>query len=135
MNTTTSTSRILGETQRGVRPPTEEELTDPRRAYYYAVDVIRGRWLEGEATIATSPHWAQYYAEDVIRGRFPEGEAAIATVPAPAYYYARDIIGGRFPEGEAAIAKDPPYAELYLKAFPVSKLEWAMNGGLDWLDL
>jgi hypothetical protein len=106
MNTT---SRILVEATRNVRPPTEEELTDPYQAHRYA--------------------------EYVIRGRFPEGEAAIATVPAPAYYYARDIIGGRFPEGEAAIAKDPPYAELYLKAFPVSKLEWAMNGWLDWLDL
>jgi hypothetical protein len=109
MNTTTSTSRILGEAKRKVRPPTEKELTDP--------------------------HWAHHYARDVIEGRFPEGEAAIATVPALAYYYARDIIGGRFPEGEAAIATDPLWTKLYLKAFPEAKLTFAMNGWLDWLDL
>ena len=83
MNTTTSTSRILGEAKRKVSPPTEEELTDPRRAYYYAINVIGGRW----------------------------------------------------PEAEATIAKSPDYAKFYLEAFPEAKLEWAMNGLIDWLDL
>ena len=47
----------------------------------------------------------------------------------------RMSLGGRFPEGEAAIATDPQAAYSYLKAFPDAKLEWAMNGWLDWLDL
>ena len=166
MNTTTSTSRILGEAKRKVSPPTEEELTDPRRAYYYAINVIGGRWPEGEAAIAMSPTWAYPYARNVIGGRWPEGEAAIAKSPNDAYSYAkevlkgrwpeaerpeaeaaiatsswwgyryaRDVIGGRFPEGEPAIATEPRLAKLYLKQFPEAKLEWAMNGWIDWLDL
>jgi hypothetical protein len=107
MNTT---SRILGEAKRKVRPPTEKELT--------------------------TPHWAFNYARYVIKGRFPEGEAAIATDPYLAYVYARDILKGRFPEAEASIAKDPDYcANQYLIEFPQAKLEWAMNGWIDWLDL
>jgi hypothetical protein len=133
MNTT---SRILVEATRNVRPPTEEELTDPYQAHRYAQYVIKGRFPEGEATIAKDRHWAYEYAKNVIGGPWPEAEATIATHPCTAYLYARLVIRGRFPEGEAAIATDPLYAELYLKAFPeVSKLEWAMNGWLDWLDL
>ena len=81
------------------------------------------------------PWWAYEYAKDVIRGRWPEAEATIAKDPYSAYHYARDVIGGRWPEGEAAIAKSPGYAKVYLEAFPEAKLEWAMNGWLDWLDL
>ena len=80
--------RILGEGK--VRPPTEEELTNPYRAFDYA----------------------------------------------------KDVIGGRFPEGEAVIATDPKMAPLYLNAFPKTqgdpcstRLLWAMNGWIDWLDL
>ncbi len=109
MNTT---SRILGEAKRKVRPPTE-----------------------GEAAIAKDPYWAYYYARYDIKGRFPEGEAAMATDPYVAYVYARDVLKGRFPEGEAVIAMHPYEAKLYLDAFPQAKLEWAMNGWLDWLDL
>jgi hypothetical protein len=108
MNTT---DRILGEAKRKVRPPAEKEQTDPLNAYYYAKDVIGGRFPEGEAAIATDPRWAHEYARDVIRGRWPEGEAAIATGP------------------------DPYYTLAYLGLFPEAKLEWAMNGWLDWLDL
>ena len=67
--------------------------------------------------------------------RFPEGEAAIATNPLDALNYAINVLKGRFPEAEPAIAKDPTWAEKYLIRFPESKLEWAMNGWLDWLDL
>ena len=161
-----SIDRILGEATRNVRPPTEEELTDPRSAFNYAKGVIGGRFPEGEAAIATDPDWAYRYARDVIGGRFPEGEATIATDPDWAYRYAKNVIRRRFPKGEAAIATDPygtayfyaknvlrrrfpegeaviaksptwaySYAKEYLKAFPKAKLEWVMNGWLDWLDL
>ena len=53
-----------------------------------------------------------------------------------AYRYATCVIKGhRWPEGEVAIAKDPECAKGYLELFPEAKLEWAMNGWLDWLDL
>jgi hypothetical protein len=99
-------SRILGE---AIRPPTEVEKRDP--------------------------HWAYWYAKDVLDGRFPEGEAAIATDPYWAHWYALNVIKGRFPEGEAVIATDPKCSEQYLKIFPEAKLDWAMNGLIDWTDL
>ena len=67
--------------------------------------------------------------------RFPEAEAAIANDPFSAHRYARDVLKGRFPGGEEAIAKDPIWAEKYLELFPQAKLEWLLNGWLDWLDL
>jgi hypothetical protein len=38
-------------------------------AYYYARNVIKGRWLEGEPIIATDFMWAYWYACDIIKGR------------------------------------------------------------------
>ena len=101
-----TTDRILGE---NVRPPTDEELRHPYLALLYAEWVIKGRW--------------------------PEAEAVIAKDPMAAYYYAEAVLKGRFPEGEATIAKDPDYSTLYIYAFPEVKLEWAINGWLDWTDL
>ena len=128
------TDRILGEASK-VRPPTDLQLTCPLNAYRYARDVVNGRWPEGEATIAKDPRSAHYYARDFIKGRFPEAEATIAKSPRSAYDYAKYVIKGRFPEAEQRISKDPDYSIFYLELFPQAKLEWAMNGWLDWLDL
>jgi hypothetical protein len=132
MNTT---DRILGE---AMTPYQKRIHKDPIIASKWAIK-HRQRFPEAEPYIATrpatSPYSAYHYAREVIGGRWPEGEAAIATSPYSAYYYARDVIGGRWPEGEAAIATSPDYAKFYLKQFPEAKLEWAMNGWLDWLDL
>jgi hypothetical protein len=131
------TSRILGE---AMTPRQKRIYKDPVMASKWAIK-HRQRFPEAEPYIATRPsrprwaYWAYYYARDVIGGRWPEGEPAIATSPYSAYYYARDVIGGRWPEGEPAIATSPDYANQYLEAFPEAKLEWAMNGWLDWLDL
>jgi hypothetical protein len=125
------TSRILGE---AMTPYQKRIHKDPIMASKWAIK-HRQRFPEAEPYIATRPIWAYYYARDVIGGRWPEGEPAIATSPEYAYYYAKDVLGGRFPEGEAAIAANPGAAKLYLEAFPEAKLEWAMNGWLDWLDL
>jgi hypothetical protein len=69
-----------------------------------------------------------------INGPFSEGEPAIATDPQWASLYAKWVLNRRFPEAEVAIATDPEWAKEYLKAFPEAKLEWIMNGWLDWLD-
>ena len=125
---------------KGRWPEAEEAIAkDPRWAYRYAQYVVKGRWPEAEPAIATSPAYALNYAKYVIKGRFPEAEPAIATTP-HAYEYAKDVIGGRFPEAEEAIAKNtsvanPHLAKSYLELFPQAKLEWVMNGWLDWLDL
>src|SRR5229473_6592586 len=59
-----------------------------RCSYLYALDILNGRFLEGEAIIATSAHWSCWYAADAIKRRFPEGEAAIVMSALYSYYYA-----------------------------------------------
>ena len=129
MNTT---SLILGE---ATRPPTSLELTDPQCAYFYAHDVIEGRFPEGEATLATSPHWAYHYARDIIDGPWPEAEPVFAKDPQFSFRYAKNVIEGRFPEGEATIAKDTKYSKKYLEAFPDAKIEWYAREWIDWTQL
>ncbi len=85
--------------------------------------------------IYRDPHQSYWYANFILKRRFPAGEKAIATDPYYACLYARHVIKGRFPEGEAVIATDPRWSVEYLKSFPDAKLEWAMNGWLDWTDL
>src|SRR5574343_449557 len=85
----------------------------PKYAYYYARDIIKGRFQEGEAAIAGNAYYAYLYARDIIKGRWPEGEKAIASSANFACAYAIDIIKGRFPECEKAIASDAYYAYGY----------------------
>ncbi len=144
MNTT---DRILGEAS--ADKLYSRFIHDPWIALYCATKLIKGRFPEGEAAIATNPIASYKYATEVIKGRFPEGEDTIATSPAHAWYavnYALNVIKGRWPEAEKAIARslkdaleddrdaaiEVVYA--YLKAFPEAKLEWIMNGWLDWLE-
>lgn len=98
-----------------VRPPTEQERTDPREAGLYARDVIKGRWPEGEPVIAKDPVWAGIYAAFAFKGRWPEAEATIASDPEGASTYARYVINGPWPAGEPAIAKDSWWAYLYAR--------------------
>ena len=126
-----ATSRILGE---AMTPYQKRIYKDPERAYNWARK-YKQRFPEAEAAIARYPFYSHHYAKDVIGGRWPEGEAAIATSPGWAYRYAKNFIGGRWPEAEATIAKDPDYSIMYLEVFPEAKLEWAMNGLIDWTDL
>jgi hypothetical protein len=100
-----------------MRPPTQHELTDPKAAFYYARDVIKGRWEQGEPIIATAPQWAYSYAISVIKERFELGEATIATVSVCAYWYALYVINGRFELGESIISTDGYFAYEYAKDF------------------
>lgn len=87
-----------------MKPDITAIAKDPKRAYYFALNVLKDRFPEGEAAIASSSLRSFWYAHDIIGGRWPEGEAAIATDPEWAYNYARYIIKGRWPEGEAVIS-------------------------------
>jgi hypothetical protein len=98
-----------------MRRPTQEELTNPKRAYLYAANVIKGRFVKGEPIIATSSAYACLYAKNIIHGRFEQGESIIATHPVSAYIYALDVIKERFKQGEAAIATSPEWAYYYAK--------------------
>jgi hypothetical protein len=61
-----------------------------------------------------APYWACWYAYNVIRGRWPEAEATIASDPCCAYWYAHNVIKGRWPEAEATIASNPHWAHWYV---------------------
>ena len=77
----------------------------PDWAYWYARNVLRGRWPEAEPVIAQSPTWAYWYAHNIIRGKFPEGEPAIATNPYWSYWYGKYIIRELFPSLEVNCKK------------------------------
>jgi hypothetical protein len=64
---------------------------------------------EYENIIATDGYYPYYYARDVLKGRFEKGEDAIATNEWYSYYYAEDILNGRFEKGEYAISEDSYY--------------------------
>jgi hypothetical protein len=49
------------------------------------------------------PWLAYFYAANVVHGRFPEGEPAISKDPEVSLVYTSTIVGGRFPAGEPAI--------------------------------
>ena len=85
----------------------------PYWAYWYAKDVIKGRWAEAEAVISTSPEWAYLYAMHVVKGRWAEAEPTISTSAEYAYWYAINVINGRWAEAEATIMTSPEWACLY----------------------
>ena len=110
-------------------------LQNPTTAYQYARHVLLRPWPEAESVIAKSPSASILYASEVLGYKpFPEGEPAIATVGEYAQYYALYCLKRRFPEGEAAMVRDG-FTSDYVKKFPEAKLEWAVNGWLDWTDL
>ncbi len=86
----------------------------PSSAYWYAIDVIKGRWPEAEPTIMKDPEFAVNYADNVINGRWPEAEPWIMKSPKQSCYYARDVIKGRWPEAEPTIMQDPQWAFYYV---------------------
>lgn len=49
----------------------------PDEAYYFAKDVIKGRWPEAEPYIMQDDMTAFYYARDVIKGRWPVADSII----------------------------------------------------------
>jgi hypothetical protein len=110
---------------------------NPSLAYYYARDVVKGRWLVGEPAIATDPEYAYWYAVDVVRGRWKGGEPVLARHPRFASAYAINAVKGRFIEGEKALANEPNDSvskRRYLAFFPEAKEDWLLNGWVDWLD-
>jgi len=82
-------------------------------SYKYARNVIKGRWVLGEAAISQEARSSYFYARDVIDGRWELGEAAISENAEMSFWYAREIIGGRWELGEAAISQDARSSYLY----------------------
>jgi len=47
-------------------------LTSVMFSYHYALDVIKGRWIEAEDVIMTDPMYSYLYAFQIVRGKLPE---------------------------------------------------------------
>jgi len=90
-------------------------MKDSKYAYEYAKNIIKGRFKEAEPYIKKDPEYAYYYATDVIKNRWKEAEPYIMQDPEYAYYYAKNIIKGRWKEVEPYIMKDPYYAYFYAR--------------------
>ena len=73
-----------------------------------------------------APEYAYWYAENVIGGRWHEAEPIILTNAGCAYWYARDVIGGRWKEAEPIILTSDKWAYSY--AYDVVKGPWEVNG-------
>ena len=92
-------------------------LTSSFYAYYYARDIIKGRWSaytpyraydeasycckrlpELEDIILTDPRIAYYYARNIIKSRWEKAENVIMNHPLYCYCYAADVIKGKLPE-------------------------------------
>lgn len=59
----------------------------PYYAYWYAINVIKGRWPEMEHIILTSPQWSYHYAKNVINGRWEKCEKMLSSTSQREYYY------------------------------------------------
>jgi len=91
-------------------------LKSPERAYYYAINIVKGRWEKGEPIIMQSPEYAYDYAKNIIKGRWKEAEPCIMKNSAEwTYLYALKIIKGRWKEAEPYIIKEPYYAYIYAR--------------------
>jgi len=106
-------------------------ITNPERAYYYAKDVIKGRWPEAEKYIVENPKCAYLYALNVIKGRWSEAEKYIMRSHDYALLYTEEVINMgksenepnvRWKEAEPIIMADPWCAYLY--ALNVIKGRW-----------
>lgn len=107
---------------RADQPPPQGKYLTPEAAYHYALNVIKGRWPEGEPVIAKDLRWATSYAEFVIKGRWPEIEPRFLQDPRRAALYARDVLKKRWPKVEPLIAQDLRSAVIY--AIYVLKKRW-----------
>jgi hypothetical protein len=47
-------------------------IKSPQFAFYYAKNIIKGRWIEAEKYIIKSPCYAYLYARYIIKGKLPE---------------------------------------------------------------
>ena len=97
----------------------------PFWTYWYAENVLKGRFELGESIIARDAQNSLYYAENVLKGRFALGEPAIATDAVYSYDYANYVLKGRFEAGEEEIATSDSYSYLYAKNVLKGRFELA----------
>lgn len=92
------------------------------RAYYFALDIIKGPWPPGENAIRHDYDYAYYYARDIIKGPWPPGEDAISKCSKRAYKYALNILKSPWPPGEKAIMANSSFSAEYKRNILSRKL-------------
>lgn len=80
-------------------------LKSPSQSFEYAQVIKRGRWKEGEKTIATSGWFSYKYATEILRKRFPAGEKTILRTPNITAHYMTylDLEPEDWPEGYSVV--------------------------------
>ena len=91
---------------------------------YTMMDYVRihGRDKKIEEIFKQDPFWVWWYAVNIIKGRWYEAEDTIKQDPEWAFNYIYDIIQGPWVEGEEAIKKDPKWYEKYQSFLRVQKM-------------
>ena len=69
----------------------EQIASNPQTAYYFAKEVVKGKWELGEKAISKTPRTAFYYALVCLRGPFELGKYTIEQSHQFKYRYARLI--------------------------------------------
>jgi len=103
----------------GLRTP-ELELViskDSQCSYWYARNVIEGKFILGEPAISKSAYCSFHYARYVIKGKFILGEPVISKDVQFSYLYAKEIIKGRLPDlmHNQMILENNEYTKEYIK--------------------
>lgn len=81
--------------------------------YWYALEVLKGKFTIGEDAISMNGLYSYWYARDIIRGRFILGEESISRTVSHSFYYADSALLGRFVLGEKVISTDAWYSYMY----------------------
>lgn len=98
-------------------------LGDPVFCSNYAINIIKGPWIEAHHIIKRHPYAAYNYSKDVLKDRFIDAEEYILKNQIPyIYYYARDIIKGRWKEAEPIILQHEEFCYLYAR--DIIKGQW-----------
>ena len=54
-------------------------IKQPNHSYWYAKNILKGRWKEAEPIMMKEPYYAYQYAKDIIKSRWVEAESVIKT--------------------------------------------------------
>jgi len=103
----------------GLRIPELEPVIskDAQCSYWYALYVIKGKFILAEPAISKDVYYSYLYVKDVIKGRWEKGEPTISKYAEYSYFYARYVIKGRLTDfmHNQMILGNNEYAKEYVK--------------------
>jgi len=71
---------------------------DTFSSYWYALNVIKGKWKKGEPAISKNAQCSYYYARHIIKGRWELAEPTISKNAFYSCWYAKYVIEGKLPD-------------------------------------